>query len=124
MVQENVVQTRNQANNFKSRVHPDKEKEKISVPESTKQQPVHHPVVSQSKQPPHMTYNVVDELTKIWITLPLMEVVKIPQQRDNILNILDGTISPSPKIEVVVINTKQQKKNSIPARPRGKAPPF
>jgi len=45
-----------------------------------------------------MTYNVIDDLTKLGITLPFMEVVKFPQQRENILNILD---EPSHRIEVV-----------------------
>jgi len=36
-----------------------------------------------------MTYNVIDDLTKLRITLPFMEVVKIPQQRENILKIID-----------------------------------
>jgi hypothetical protein len=34
-----------------------------------------------------MTYNVINDLAKLIITLPFMEVVKIPQQRENILNI-------------------------------------
>jgi hypothetical protein len=32
-----------------------------------------------------MTYNVVEDLSKLRITLPFTEVVKIPQQRENIL---------------------------------------
>jgi hypothetical protein len=67
-----------------------------------------------------MTYNVIDDLTKLRITLPFMEVVKIPQQRENILKILD---EPSNRIEVVVENPKQHQ-NISTARPRGKIPPF
>jgi hypothetical protein len=36
-----------------------------------------------------MTYNVVEELSKLRITLPFAEVVKIPQQREYILILLD-----------------------------------
>jgi hypothetical protein len=117
--QDNVVQTRNQANKFKPRDQPKKEKEKANAPEPTKQQPV----VNHPKRPLEMTYNVIDDLTKLWITLSFMEVVKIPQQRENILNILDDTSSSDPRIEANFMNTKQQQ-SSIPARPRGKVPPF
>jgi hypothetical protein len=67
-----------------------------------------------------MTYNVIDDLTKLRITLPFMEVVKIPQQRENILKILD---EPSTRIEVVVTNSKLQQ-NISAVKPRGKVPPF
>jgi hypothetical protein len=36
-----------------------------------------------------MTYNVVEDLSKLRITLPFTEVVKIPHQRENILKLLD-----------------------------------
>jgi hypothetical protein len=49
-----------------------------------------------------------------------MEVVKIPQQRENILKILD---EPSNRIEVVVTNSKHQQKNST-VKPKGKIPSF
>jgi hypothetical protein len=52
-----------------------------------------------------MNYNVVDELTKLQITFPFMVVVKIPQQREKLLKILDDA---NPRIEVVVMNTRQQ----------------
>jgi hypothetical protein len=67
-----------------------------------------------------MNYNLVDELAKLKITLPFMEVVKIPQQRENILKILDDTNS---RIEAVVMNTRQQH-NISSVRSRGKVPPF
>jgi hypothetical protein len=35
-----------------------------------------------------MAYNVVDDLTKLQITLPFLEVVKIPQQKENLLKVL------------------------------------
>ena len=56
-------------------------------------------VVNKTKTPLQMNYNLVDELAKLRITLPFMEVVKIPQQRENILKILDDTNS---RIEDVV----------------------
>jgi hypothetical protein len=70
-----------------------------------------------------MTYNVVDELTKLYITLSFMEVFKIPQQRENVLKILDYTSSFGLRIGVAIMNTKQQQ-NTIPVRPRVKLPPF
>jgi hypothetical protein len=47
-----------------------------------------------------------------------MEVVKIPQQRENILKILDDTNS---RIEAVVMNTRQQQ-NISSVRSKGKSP--
>jgi hypothetical protein len=116
--QDNVVQTRAQTNKFKTKENVEKEKEKMrpNGAEATKQQPV----VNQVKNPPQMTYNVIDDLTKLRITLPFMEVVKIPQQRENILKILD---EPSHRIEVVASNPKQHQ-NISTVRPKGKVPPF
>jgi hypothetical protein len=67
-----------------------------------------------------MTYNVIDDLTKLKITLPFMEVVIIAQQRENILKILD---EPSTRIEVGVTNSRKHKKISL-VKPRGKVSPF
>jgi hypothetical protein len=67
-----------------------------------------------------MNYNLVDEKTKLQTTLPFMEVVKKPQQRENLLNILDDTNS---RIEAIVVNTRQQQ-NFTSVRPRDKIPPF
>jgi hypothetical protein len=67
-----------------------------------------------------MKYNVVEDLSKLSITLPFIEVVKIPQQRENILRLLDD---PSKKMEDVVISTKQIQNKSI-VKLRGKIPPF
>jgi hypothetical protein len=36
----------------------------------------------------HMTYNVVEELSKLRIILPFSEVVKIPQQRELFFEII------------------------------------
>jgi hypothetical protein len=52
----------------------------------------------------HMIYNVVKDLSKLRINLPFTKVVKIPQQRENILRLLDD---PSEKAEVVVTSLKQ-----------------
>jgi len=67
-----------------------------------------------------MTCNVIDDLNKLRITFPFMEVVKILQQRENILKILDEA---SNRIEVVVTNFGQQQ-NPTSVKPRGKVPPF
>jgi hypothetical protein len=67
-----------------------------------------------------MNYNLIDDLAKLIITFPFMEVVNIPQQRENILKILDDS---NTKIKVVVMNTRQQQ-NVSSVRPRGKVPPF
>jgi hypothetical protein len=39
----------------------------------------HQRVVNQEKNPPQTTYNAIDDLKKLRITLPFMEVVKIPK---------------------------------------------
>jgi hypothetical protein len=67
-----------------------------------------------------MTHNVIDDLSKLRITFPFMEVVKIPHQRENLLRILDNSDT---RMEVAVINSKQQQRYSS-AKPRGKVPPF
>jgi hypothetical protein len=67
-----------------------------------------------------MIYNVVDDLSKLRITLPFTEVVKIPQQRENILKLLD---EPARRIEAVVANPKQSQNTSV-IKLRGKVPPF
>jgi hypothetical protein len=67
-----------------------------------------------------MKYNVVEDLSKLRITLPFTEVVKIPQQRENILILLDD---PSEKVEVVVTSLKQSQSKST-VKLRGKIPPF
>jgi hypothetical protein len=67
-----------------------------------------------------MKYNVVKDLSKLRITLPFTEVVKIDQQRENFLRLLSD---PSEKVEVVVTSLKQsQNKSSV--KLSGKIPPF
>lgn len=70
--------------------------------------------------PQPMTYNIMDGLLKLNITLPFMEVAKIPQQRENLLKILDDADT---RMEVVVINSKRQQSHSL-AKPRAKVPSF
>jgi hypothetical protein len=67
-----------------------------------------------------MTYNVIEELIKLRITLPFTKVVKIPQERENFLKLLDG---PSERVEVVVTSPKQSQNQST-AKLGGKIPPF
>jgi hypothetical protein len=74
-------------------------------------------LISKSTQ---MKYNVVEDLSKIRITLPFTKVVKIPQQRENNLILLDD---PSEKVEVVVTSSKQIH-NKLIIKLRGKIPPF
>jgi hypothetical protein len=70
--------------------------------------------------PPQMKYNVVEDLRKMRITLPFTKVVKIPQQRENILRLLDD---PSGRMKVFVISPKQIQ-NTSTIKLRGKIPPF
>ena len=70
--------------------------------------------------PPQMKYNVVDDSSKLRITLPFTEVVKIHQQRENILKLLDG---PAGRIEFVVASPKQSQ-NTKTIKLRGKVLPF
>jgi hypothetical protein len=67
-----------------------------------------------------MTYNVIEYLSKLRINFPFTEVVSIPQQRHNILKLLDN---PSERVEVVVTSPKQIPRWST-AKMRGKIPPF
>jgi hypothetical protein len=66
-----------------------------------------------------MKYNVIDDLSKLRITFPFMEVVKIPQQRKNILKFLD---EPVHRMEVVASSSRKQQNNLN--RTKGKFPPF
>jgi hypothetical protein len=68
--QDNVVQTRAQSNKSKPKENIEKEKEKEKNKSSEQQRIVNTP---------QMMYNVVDDLSKLRITLPFMEVVKILQ---------------------------------------------
>jgi hypothetical protein len=67
-----------------------------------------------------MTYIVVEDLSKLSIIVPFTEVVKISQQRENIMRLLDDL---SEKVEVIVTIPKQIQNKST-AKLRGKIPPF
>jgi hypothetical protein len=119
--QENVAQTRRFVNRSKNKNdsekanEKDKEKMNEKMTDSVGSKKQHQ--MSNSTQ---MTYNVVDDLSKLRITLPFTEVVKIPQQRENILRLLDDL---SEKVESVVTTLKQiQNKSTV--KFRGKIPPF
>jgi hypothetical protein len=70
--------------------------------------------------PPQIKYNIVEDLSKLRITLPFTKVVKIPQQRENILRLLDD---PFGRMEAIVISPKQIQ-NTTKIKLRGKVPPF
>jgi hypothetical protein len=124
--QENVAQTRGFVNRSKNKNDSEKENQKDKEKTNEKREgekmtdnvgnKKQH-LMSNSSQ---MTYNVVEDLSKLRITLPFTEVVKIPQQRENILRLLDD---PSEKEEVVVTSLKQSQNQST-AKLRGKIPPF
>jgi hypothetical protein len=90
--QENVAQTRGFVNrpinkgDFGKENQKEKEKkktnEKVTDGVGSKRQHM-------SSNSAQMTYNVVEDLNKLRITLPFIEVVKIPQQRENIFKLLD-----------------------------------
>jgi hypothetical protein len=93
--QENVTQTRGFVNRSKNKNDSEKEnqKDKEKMNEKRENEKMTDNVgnkkqhlMSNSTQ---MTYNVVEDLSKLRITLPFTEVVKIPQQRENILRLLD-----------------------------------
>jgi hypothetical protein len=70
--------------------------------------------------PTQMKYNVIEDLSKIRITLPFTEVVKILQQRENILILSDDQYR---KMQFVVTSVKQSQNKST-TKLRGKIPPF
>ena len=79
-----------------------------------------HPLVSNhTKTPKQMTYNIMDDLSKLKITFPFMEVVKIPQQREKLLKIFDDLDT---RMEVAVIKSRQQQNHSS-TKPKPKVPP-
>jgi hypothetical protein len=124
--QENVSQTRTFVNKSKNKNDSknENEKDKEKVNEKKENENVTDSVGSKKQHmmsnPTQMKYNVVEDLSKLRITLPFTEVVKIPQQRENILRLLDD---PSGKMEVVVISPKQIQ-NTSTVKLRGKIPPF
>jgi len=110
--QENITETRGFVNIPKNKGDSDKEKDKEKEKEKESKKRVNEKVtdgiVSTKKHltsnSTQMTYNVVEDLSKLRITFPFTEVVKIRQQRENIFRMLDD---PSEKAEVVVTSPKQ-----------------
>ena len=93
--QENVTWTRGFVNRPKNKGDVDKEKEKEKEKEKASEKVSNEKVsvgasrklvVTSSIQ---ITYNFVEDISKLRITLPFTEVPKIPQQRKNILMLLD-----------------------------------
>jgi hypothetical protein len=111
--QENVSQTRGFVNRPKNKGNSNKEKQKEKEKEKTSEKVSNEKVtdgngtkrkhlVSNSTQ---MMYNVVEDLSKLRINFPFTEVVKIPQQRQNILKLFDD---PSERDEAVITSPKQR----------------
>jgi DNA-binding LacI/PurR family transcriptional regulator len=102
---ETVVQTRGFVNRSKNKN--DSEKENQKDKEKTNEKRAGEKMmdnVGNKKQhlmsnSSQMAYNVVEDLSKLRITLPFTEVVKIPQQRENILRLLDD---PSEKEKLLL----------------------
>jgi hypothetical protein len=107
--QENVAQTQAFVNKAKNKNDSEKEKDKDK-----------EKVNEKKANPTQMKYNVVEDLSKLRITLAFTKVVKIPQQREKNLRLLDD---PSGKMEDVDISLKQSQNTSI-IMLRGKNPPF
>jgi hypothetical protein len=53
-----------------------------------------------------MTYNIIDDLTKLHISLLFLEVVKIPQQKENLLKVLENGDKPNTRVEAVIIGNQ------------------
>jgi hypothetical protein len=45
-----------------------------------------------------VTYNIIDDFTKLQITLPFLEVMKIPQQKENLLKVLENEDKPNTRV--------------------------
>jgi hypothetical protein len=122
--QENITQTRGFVNRPKNKGDSDKENQKEKTNEKRENEKVTDSVGSKrqhmTSNSTQMTYNVIEDLCKLRITLPFMEVVNIPQQRENILKLL---VDPYEREKFVVTSPKQIPRQST-AKMRGKIPPF
>jgi hypothetical protein len=84
--QENVAQTRGFVNRPKNKGDSNKEKQKEKESEKMNEKVSNEKVTDGAKRKhmasssTQMTYNVMEDLSKLRITLHFMEVVKIPQQ--------------------------------------------
>jgi hypothetical protein len=70
-----------------------------------------------------MDYNIVDDLTKLNITLPFLEVVEIPQKKENIVKVLNNEHKHDSKVYAIFMNDQLQHAPPF-MRTRGKIPPF
>jgi hypothetical protein len=124
--QENDAQTRGFVNRSKNKNDSEKEKDKNKekTNEKRENEKITNSIRSKKKHlmsnSTQIAYNVVEDLSKLRITLLFTEVVKIPQQRENILRLLDD---PYEKVEFVVTSPKQSQNKST-VKLRGKIPPF
>jgi hypothetical protein len=126
--QENVAQTRGFVNKPKNKGNSDKEKQKEKEKEKTSEKVLNEKVIDENgtkrkhlaSNSTQMTYNVMEDLSKLRINFPITEVVKIPQQRHNILKLFDD---PYERDEAIVTSTKQRQSSST-TKLRGKILPF
>jgi hypothetical protein len=120
--QENIVQTWAHVNKSKNKESSEKDNEKEKEKENDKSKTVNIEAKKQKTMlnPLRMMYNVVDGLRKLIITPPFTKVVKIPQQRGNILKLLE---EPARRIEAIIANSKHNQ-NTSTMKLRGKVPPF
>jgi hypothetical protein len=93
--QENFTQKRGFVNRPKNKGDSDKEIQKEKEKENPSEKVMNEKVtIGTTRQPiatssTQMMYNVVEDLSKLRIRFSFIEVVKIPQQRQNILKFLD-----------------------------------
>lgn len=64
-----------------------------------------------------MSYNIVNHLHKMQVTFPIMEVMKIPQQKDNLFKSFEDENLKEKWIEPTIMTQKSQPK-------RVRVPPF
>jgi hypothetical protein len=124
--QESVSQTRGFVNRSKIKNYSEKEnqKDKQKMNEKRANEKMTDSIGSKKQHlmsnSTQKTHNVVEDLSKLRITLPFTELMKIPQPRENILILLDD---PPEKGEIVVTSLKQSQ-NKTTAKLRGKIPRF
>lgn len=64
-----------------------------------------------------MSYNIVDHLHKMQVKLSIMEVMKIPQQKENVFRALEEETPKESWIEAILMINKPHPK-------QGRVPPF
>lgn len=73
-----------------------------NFPQLTPCQNTQRQITKKTNMMTKMTCNIMIELIKLNITLPFLEVVKIPQQRKNLLKALEGTTPSSLRIKATM----------------------